>query len=134
MIHLDTSFIVDLLREAKRHRAGAATQCLISLKHKKLGISVFVACELRAGVQLSVRPVEERSRVDRLISSVGIVYPDERFAETYGEVYAQLRRQGQSIASMDLLIATAALLDEATIVTANRKHFRPIDNLNVISY
>jgi predicted nucleic acid-binding protein len=35
---------------------------------------------------------------------------------------------------MDLLIATAAVVDGAPIVTRNRKHFERVQGLEVVSY
>lgn len=41
---------------------------------------------------------------------------------------------GRLISTMDLLIATAAVLDGAPIVTGNPKHFERIPDLDVVTY
>ncbi len=43
------------------------------------------------------------------------------------ELWADLRRQGCSIGDADLLIGVYALQRQATIVTANEKHFEPLN-------
>lgn len=54
MIHLDTSFLVDLLRETSRNRPDGAVRFIDGLDADEvLGISVFVLCELMAGAELS---------------------------------------------------------------------------------
>jgi predicted nucleic acid-binding protein len=66
VIHLDTSFVVDFLREASRGGEGPATTLLTSLPPEELAISVFVLCELIAGAALASRSDEERRSSARL--------------------------------------------------------------------
>ena len=134
MIHLDTSFLVDLLRERARGGSGPALDLLTSLQDRELWISVFVACELQAGAELATNPEPERVKIAGLCSSLQISFPDERFAPTYGRLLAWLQRRGDTIASMDLLIATSALVDEAPLVTRNTKHFVKVPGLELLSY
>ena len=54
MIHLDSSFLIDLLRETSAERPGPAFDLIESLDPAEmLGVSVHVVCELRAGAELS---------------------------------------------------------------------------------
>ena len=134
MIHLDTSFAIDLLRESRRGKSGPATSFLARLETQELAMSVFVACELSAGAELSQRPREELHRVEELCGAVTIAYPDARFATEYGRILAYLERRKTRIATMDLLIGTAALLAEAPLVTRNVRHFERIPDLETLSY
>ena len=134
MIHLDTSFLVDLLREAGRGAAGAATTFLDEVSGEQLGISVHVACELFAGAELADRPAEERRRVQKLCGSLEIAYPDERYALTYGRLLAWQQRHGGRIATMDLLIATSAVVAGAPLVSRNAKDFSRVPGLDLLSY
>lgn len=134
MTHLDTSYLVDLLREVARGEEGPATALLKRLDEEELGISVHVVCELHAGAELSRDPDRERSRVTELVQPLALSVPDERFAPEYGRVFAELRRRGESISSMDLLIATGALVDGAALVTRNAREFERVPGLRVIAY
>ena len=134
MIHLDTSFLIDLLREARRGEDGPATRELGELAEEDVWISVFVACELQAGIELSRRPERERERVAELTSGLQVVYPDSRFAAAYGRLLAELARRGEAIAAMDLLIGTAAVLEGAALVTRNERHFARVPGLRVLGY
>lgn len=134
MIHLDTSFLVDLLRETRRGRGGPARRRLETLAEVELRVSVHVLCELFAGVELAERATEERAAVEALTSGFHVVSPTSGFAPTYGRLLADLQRNGRSISTMDLLIATAAVLDGAPIVTGNPKHFERIPDLDVVTY
>ena len=134
MIHLDTSFLVDLLREASKDLAGPASRFLDAARDEELRLSVFVACELAAGAELSSRPAEEKRKVERLCASLAIDYPDERFCGAYGSLLAiQERRRGR-ISTMDLLIATSALVAGASLVTRNEKDFARVPGLDVLIY
>lgn len=133
MIHLDTSFLVDLLRERRRGE-GPATAQLRRLEDVELRVSVHVLCELYAGVELSDRAAEERVAVEALISGCEVVYPGAGFAPTYGRLLSHLQKAGIGIATMDLLIATAAVLDAAPILTANARRFERVPDLQVSTY
>lgn len=133
MIHLDTTFLVDLLRE-KRRGGGPATEQLSRLADVELRVSVHVLCELYAGVELSNRGAEERMAVESLMTGCEVVYPDAGFAATYGRLLAHLQKAGVGISTVDLLIATAAVLDAAPILTANAKHFERVPDLRVLKY
>lgn len=134
MTHLDTSYLVDLLREAARGHRGPASTCLEELADEELGVSVHVVCELQAGAELSADSARERSRVEELIAPLALSTPDERFPPAYGRLLAELRRRGETISTMDLLIATAAVVDRAALVTRNARDFERVPGLEVIAY
>ncbi len=134
MTHLDTSFLVDLLREAARGSEDSASRFLATVRDEELGISVFVACELAAGAAMSTRPTLERRRVDQLCAGLQVEYPDERFPAAYGSLLASQERSRGRISTMDLLIATSALVAGAALVTRNAKDFSRVPGLDVLGY
>ena len=135
MIHLDSSFLIDLLRETTREKPGPALDFIESLDPLELlGVSVHVACELRAGAELSRRSLQEHEALDELLSGLLVAYPDDRFAPAYGRLLAAATRGGRAPSAMDTLIATAALLDDAPLVTRNVKDFSRMPGLRVLRY
>ena len=135
MIHLDTSFVIDLLREIAQRRSGAAVELIESFDQREiLGVSVHVACELRAGAELARKALVEQEEVDRLLSGLLVTYPDDRFPVTYGRLLAGVQRSGRRIASRDLLIATAAIVDDAPLVTRHVAEFSRVPGLRVLGY
>lgn len=134
MIHLDTSFLIDLLREAGSDKRGPAGRLVDDLAEEELGISVFVACELAAGAAMAHKPKEEMRRVDRLCAALHLDYPDGRFPSVYGSLLAWQQRHQGRIATMDLLIATSAIVAGASLVTRNVKDFSRVPGLEVLSY
>ena len=135
MIHLDTTFLVDVLRDRRRDRVGPASAYLAALPDDDvLGVSVHVLCELMAGVHAAGAPTGERDRISRLCEALVVRYPDGHFATEYGRLLARIRASGTSIDTMDLLIATAAVLDRAPLVTRNGRHFSKVPGLTLEEY
>ncbi len=135
MIHLDSSFLIDLLRETANDRPGPAFDLIESLdENELLGVSVHVVCELRAGAELSRQALREHESLDQLLSGLLVAYPDDRFATAYARLLAATTRGGRPMAAMDLLIATAATLDDAPLVTRNVKDFSRVPGLRVLKY
>jgi predicted nucleic acid-binding protein len=63
-----------------------------------------------------------------------VSHPDERFAPVYADALSRIQKAGRSISPMDLLIATAAIVADAELVTGNRKHFDAVPNLRLLTY
>ena len=132
MIHLDTTFLVDLLREARRG-PGPATAFLEAVADQELVISVHALCELHAGAELSNNSPREQQAIQSLCAALNIRHTDDNLAEV-GHILAILQKSGRSIATMDLLIAASALVDEAPLVTRNLGHFQRVPGLEVLTY
>jgi predicted nucleic acid-binding protein len=70
VIHPDTSFLVDLLREQARG-PGPASRWLEAQAATPLAVSVFVQCELEAGAANSAHPARERERIRQILPRAG---------------------------------------------------------------
>ncbi|MDH5427998.1 MAG: type II toxin-antitoxin system VapC family toxin [Nitrospirota bacterium] len=133
MSFLDTSFVIDLLREEKRKTQGPAHLKLEQLGSTPVRLSLFVICELEAGLSLSASK-NEREQIQALCQHCEVVYPDDRLAKIYGKVLAQLQNLGTPIGTMDLLIGTHALINDELLISRNLKDFRKIPHLQLESY
>lgn len=134
MIHLDTSVLVDRLRESARGEEGPATRYLESVADEPLAISVFVHCELVGGAELATNPVREREKVEAACRGVDVLYPVAGFERVYAAAFAYLQRRGERIGLMDLLIGSLALQAAVPLATRNARHFQRIPGLQVIGY
>lgn len=99
-----------------------------------LSVSVFVLCELEAGAAGADDPELERTRIRGALEDVPQVIPDERFPFRYGVLLTTLHRRGRAIDTMDLLIATTAVVDGAALLTATAKHFDGVPDLRLLTY
>ena len=135
MIHLDSCLLIDLLRETGRERPGPAFDVMESLDDGEVvAVSVHVVCELRVGAELSRRPLKEHERIDQVLSGLLVAYPDERFPPVYGRLFAAVRKGSRAPAAIDLLIASAALVDDAPLVTRNVRDFSRMPGLRLVRY
>ena len=133
MSFLDSSFVIDLLRENKRKTHGPAHQKLQGLGSTPVRLSLFVMCELEAGLSLSASK-KEREQIQLLCQHCEMVYPDNRVAHLYGTVLAHLQTLGTPIGAMDLLIGAQALVFDEILISRNLKDFQKIPNLQLETY
>ena len=88
--------------------------------------------EIYYGLCKSSRPDDYRERLDRLVwPHVQIVPFDRHAAERYGQLRAELEREGKPLPDPDLMIAAIALTRKLTLVTGNIKHFARVKKLKV---
>jgi hypothetical protein len=69
MALLDTTFLIDVMKEAKKRRAGPATVKLDELirRGEALRIAVFTIGELYVGVAKGTQPTREQEKVERAL-------------------------------------------------------------------
>jgi tRNA(fMet)-specific endonuclease VapC len=94
-------------------------------------ISSITLAELLHGVEKSSYVETNRSNVEDFVSHLEILAYDEAAAAHYGEIRAQLERQGLIIGVNDLHIAGHARSRGLVIVTNNRKEFDRVEGLRV---
>ena len=90
--------------------------------------------ERSMGAELSRRALQEHEALDHLLSGLLVVFPDDRFAPAYARLLAATTHGGPRMAAMDLMIATAAILDATPLVTRNVKDFSRVPGLQVLDY
>lgn len=125
---LDTGIAADWVFRRKQVREYAESRAQAG---SRIGICTPVLGELWAGVEHSITRQRNRQKLIRALVGL-VVWPyDERAAEMFGRLYADLRRQGRTIQQVDLQIAAIALtLGNCTLVTKD-SDFRAISNLDV---
>ena len=121
------------MNERRRGNYGPATRAVHVLSAERLRMSIFVRCELEAGVRRARRPPQEEQQIAWLAQSMEIVFPGEDFAVHYGEIEFTLRAGGQMIPTMDLLIGTHCVCANEALLTSNA-HFQRIPGLSVIRF
>jgi len=126
---LETTFVIDLEREQRRERPGAAIDFLESSGDARLYVSFAIAGELACGTSLS-----ERGRWERFLAPFHILESSADVAWEYGNAYRHLQKNGILIAANDLWIAATALAHGMPLVTRNTSHFARVPGLDVQGY
>jgi len=126
---LETSFLVDLEREARAGLQGPAHAFLEANPDRELCITVTTAGELACGPR-----VEDRESWRRLVSRFRILGPDLDSSWTYGQSFRYLADNGLLIGANDLWIAAIAISHGLPVVTRDEAHFRRVPGLSVVGY
>jgi len=136
MAVLETTFVIDLMKESKRGRAGPASGKLrdLTARGEVLRIAIFTLAELFVGVTKGTRPRQERMAIQQCVAPFDVLPFELSTAEIFGSIVGELEKQGQSISDIDALIASVALEHAEVLVTRNRKHFDRIPGLRVEGY
>jgi tRNA(fMet)-specific endonuclease VapC len=113
VLMLDTNAVSALVK-------GRAGELSSTLEHRPFCISVMTEAELRFG--LARRPIHAdlRSIVENLLLATDIRAWTSACAARYGSLRAELEALGKPLAPMDLLIATHALAEDCTLVSADQ--------------
>ncbi len=94
-------------------------------------ISSITMSELCYGVNKSQKIRENTKRLEEFLKPFTILSYGENASLCYGEIRANLERKGNTIGSLDMLIAAHALSEDLILVTNNTKEFNRIETLKV---
>ena len=127
---LDTSFLVDLMRED-----GEALDALarIEEEYHNLATTVVNLLELFRGAYLSERREENSAKVLKIVETLDVIGFAWETYPIYGTLSATLKEKGISVNEFDAVIAALVLETDGIIVTRDQ-HFRSIPGLEVIGY
>jgi tRNA(fMet)-specific endonuclease VapC len=94
-----------------------------------LAISAITLVELCYGASCSVQDKANHQAIDDFISGIKVLETDAAVAVVFGDLKAQLRKQGMLIEDFDLMIAATAQTYGLILVTNNAQHFERIAGL-----
>lgn len=125
MILLDTDICIELLKGNRR---------VIQRREEyddPAGISFMSVAELYYGAEKSSNPPKNHAVIEELLLSLEIIQSDLPILRRFGEIKAQLQKDGIIIADADILIGATAMEKNARLITGNLKHFERIPRLVV---
>jgi len=125
---LDTNILSELIKKRPSPHLRAR---LASTPRQSLVTSCVCVMELRLGSALR-KDFEAfwQKITEEILSRVGILPLDLDVALAAGDLLARLRATGRPISIEDILIASTALTHQCILVTANIRHFQPIEELS----
>lgn len=111
---LDTNAASALIR-------GRASAKLVELMGDQgVCLSVITEAELRFGSVRKPEATRLAAAVEAFLQDVPVLPWTSATAQAYAELRTRMERRGVGLAAMDLLIATHALAEGCTLVTADR--------------
>ena len=97
----------------------------------QLAISSVTLAELYAGAYKHSQVSRLLDLITDLLQEVQVIDFDSACAEKFGQVRGTLLQQGISVPTTDLMIASAALVDNLTLVTHNTADYQNIPGLRL---
>lgn len=128
---LDTSVLIDLLRVKP-----AAKKFVDEHVKEPIATSTICEAEVYEGIyrERPERIIKKKDEFHNLLEKFfTIVTFDQEQADIAGKIRADLAIKGSPIGDMDVLIAAAALSQNATLVTKNINHFQKIPGLQALA-
>ena len=102
-------------------------------EYPSVNLSILTYFEIVSGLKHR----DAQQRLERFIDFVKkntLMYLTEQSVLISGDLYAQLRKTGNPIDDIDLLIAGIALENQLVLVTNNRRHFERIPQLEIMDW
>jgi len=127
MYMLDTNICIYLIKNNPSH----VRPRFESLQPGSILLSSIVLAELMYGVSKSQKSKRNLAALEMFLMPLEIVMFDDRAAEIYGTIRANLEQAGQVIGGNDLLIAAHALSLDVTLVTNNEREFSRVSGLKI---
>lgn len=127
---LDTNACIRVLNGSSPKVVGQ----LEKLYPADVAISAVVKAELAYGARKSRHVAANLRLVDAFFEPFICLPFDDRAADVYGSIRADLEREGRPIGPNDLLIAATALAHSLTLVTHNTSEFNRVPGLSIADW
>ena len=125
------SFVLDTnICSAHFRRPGGLAHRFVQYGGRLFVPSVVVA-ELYAGAYHVPNPSTLLAKIADLLTDVTVLDFDIACAERFGEIRGRLLQKGLAVPSVDLMIASVALVHNCTLVTHNTQDFENVPELRL---
>ena len=125
---VDTDWVIHAL-----HGSPAVVQRLEELTDAGIGISIISTAELYQGVFYSNEPLANEALLLEFISGYDVIQVDDEICRIFARERGRLKAAGTPVSDLDLLIGCTALRHGLTLLSNNRRHFKRLQGLNIIS-
>ena len=115
-----------------RFRNDSSPRLIERLRHHRpseLSLCSVVKAELFFGARNSSDPARNLRLLQRFFEPLASLPLEDRGAEAYGAIRAELQRSGLTIGANDLFIAAIAVAHDAVLVTHNVREFSRVPGL-----
>lgn len=126
LLMLDTNAVTAIIKDRAKTLSA-------NLNERPSCISVITEAELRFGLARRAVNIELRRIVENYLTSVDILPWTSVSAQRYGLLRAELDALGKPLAPMGLLIASHAMAEDCTLVSADRA-FTQVPGLRLLDW
>ena len=125
---IDTDWVIHAL-----HGSPAVVQRLEELTDDGIGISIISTAELYQGAFYSLEPRANEALLLEFISGYDVIPVDDEICRLFARERGRLKTAGTPVSDLDLLIGCTALRHGLTLLSNNRRHFKRLQGLSIIS-
>ncbi len=125
---IDTDWIIHYLNGSRN-----IVSKLRSLEKEGFAVSVVSLAELYEGIYYSTNPDGNEKALNDFLSGVFIIGVEDDICRLFGKERGRLRQAKKMIGDFDLLIASTCLHHNLTLLTNNRKHYKMVEGLKILS-
>jgi predicted nucleic acid-binding protein len=124
---LDSDILIYFLKGEKE-----VIEKVLSLQNDELYITIINYTELLYGIYNSNKITQNKEKILPFLDNFKILQFDKNSSKIFAKLKAILKKQGNIIADMDLMIASISIANKATLFTNNLKHFKRIQDLEIL--
>ena len=129
MTHLiDSDVLIDAMGAQPLALAALAVVAEFGLR-----TSIITLGELYDGVSRHADPLHRRHDVEIFLRPFAVINLEVSMMLRFGQIRAHLRRTGNLIGDLDILIAATAIEENILLITRNRRHFECIPDLGFVT-
>jgi tRNA(fMet)-specific endonuclease VapC len=125
---IDTDWVIDYFNDAE-----PVASKIEELVEMGTGISIISLAELYEGIYNSRDVKLAEDKLIEFLSDVVILEINEEICKIFGKERGKLRKRGAMIGDFDLIIASTALYYNIPLCTNNRKHYKNVDGLEIVT-
>ena len=123
---IDADWIIHITRGNSR-----VARIVKDLARERVAVSWLTLGEVYEVAFNTSHPQAQLDALQQYVHSFDVVGVDGPIMERFAETRAFLRRRGQLISDMDIILAATALERDLTVLTFNARHFERIPDLRV---
>ena len=105
---------------------------IISLPQDDLYITIINYTELLYGIYNSNKIKHNKQKILPFLDNFKILEFDKKSSKIFAKLKSELKKSGNIIADMDLMIASITISNNAILFTNNIKHFKRIKDLEIL--
>ena len=123
---VDSDFVIDGI-----HNIPSALAALDRNAPFGLAVSIIGLAELYDGAYALPDPEAHIQLLKRFLEGYDVIGLNDETAQIFARLRSSLRRAGNIIPDLDLLIASTALQHDLTLMTRNLRHFSRVAGLRI---
>jgi tRNA(fMet)-specific endonuclease VapC len=124
---LDTDWIINLLAGKKD-----AEERIQQFDPEEIVVSLVTAAEIYESAYNFANPEAHIQKFRSFLSNFQLLNLNLPIIEKFAEVRAHLRRRGQMISDIDILLGATALHYDLIVLTYNKKHLERIPDIKIL--